>query len=445
MAFLPYLIVLLFGVLLVKNRVWAFSFYLTCRLLLPPIVRMGSISMNSVMSFMMVAYLLLNIRQLVKKEYIFLFPVTTFLIPLTVLSIGGIMPMEAVFKNVLQTFWTEICPCIFMVLILKNSQDFKLILKTILIAYGIIGVWGLITYVMKMNVLYAFFIAQYAGTYEVHDETGDGTEVIRGALDSVTTGNLAGPLPWGQESLLVMLFFLFLKFKKNLSNKLIVFVILLAGLNIFLSGKRSCLLPMLLAVGYHLWQRGFMSAKNIFLSIFICVSSFLVISFIPQLDSLKQNIETTFFFWDDTLAEKNNVSGSNMDMRKRQFEYANMMISNHVFTGLGYGYPGYYSSLHGSHPVMLGFESIYFVIIVSSGIIGLFIWFFFFRRLCLLSYKGKDDLKFVLAFHGAFLLSCILTAIQSSFWIYLILSFLYVKGDILNRTESKTRMIHSIN
>ena len=234
MSFLPYIIVIVFGLLLLKNRVWAFSFYLSCRLLLPPIVRMGTISMNSVMSFMMVAYLLLNIKSLINKEYKLLFPITSFLLPLAILSIGGIMPMEAVLKNVLQTFWTEISPAIFMALIVKTSRDIKLILKTILIAYCIVGVWGVITYIMKMNILYTFFIAQYAGNYDVHDETGDGTEVIRGALDSVTTGNLAGPLPWGQESLLLMLFFLFIKHKEQLSKKLIFFVIILAGINIFL-------------------------------------------------------------------------------------------------------------------------------------------------------------------------------------------------------------------
>ena len=440
MSFLPYIIVIVFGLLLLKNRVWAFSFYLSCRLLLPPIVRMGTISMNSVMSFMMVAYLLLNIKSLINKEYKLLFPITSFLLPLAILSIGGIMPMEAVLKNVLQTFWTEISPAIFMALIVKTSRDIKLILKTILIAYCIVGVWGVITYIMKMNILYTFFIAQYAGNYDVHDETGDGTEVIRGALDSVTTGNLAGPLPWGQESLLLMLFFLFIKHKEQLSKKLIFFVIILAGINIFLSGKRSCLLPMLLASSYYLWYKGIVSVKNILLSLVVCVSTYMVVSSIPQLDSFKQNIETTLFFWDDALAEKNNVSGSNMDMRKRQFEYANMMISNHMFTGLGYDYPGYYTSLHGNHPVMLGFESICFVIIVSSGIIGLYSWFFFFRRLCLLSYKSKDDLKFIVVYHGAFLLSCILTAIQSSLWIYLILSYLYIKENILYNSEFKANM-----
>ncbi len=435
MSLLPYLIVLLFSILLFKNRVWAFCFYLSCRLLLPPIVRMGPISMNSVMSFMLVAYLLLNIRQLFRKEHTFLFPITTFLFPLAVISIGGIMPMDAVLKNILQTFWTEICPCIFMALVLKNIKDYNLILKTILISYSIIGVWGLVTYVMKMNVLYAFFIMQYAGTYEVHDETGDGSEIIRGALDSVATGNLCGPLPWGQESMLIMLFLLFLKNKKNISNKLFLWVILLAGANVFLSGKRSCILPMLMVIGYYLWQKGFTSLKNIFLSVLICISSFIVISSIPQMKSLKQNIETTIFFWDDNLAAKNNVTGSNFEMRKRQFECANKMVNNHIFTGLGYGYPGYYTSLHGQHPIMLGFESIYFVILVSSGLFGFFVWFLFFRRLYLLSYKKNGDLKFVVAFHGAFLLSCILTAIQSSFWIYLILSFMYIKGNMLIKTQ----------
>lgn len=60
--------------------------------------------------------------------------------------------------------------------------------------------------------------------------------------------------------------------------------------------------------------------------------------------------------------------------------YVHAMVQGSPFCGLGLGYPSYYSSRKGQHPVMLGFESIYFSVLVQSGFIGLVIWFLFFYR-----------------------------------------------------------------
>ena len=67
MHFLPYIVFLIFIVLLIKNRAWGFSFYLACRILLPPIVRVGPMSMNSIMTILLLIAVLALDRN--KKNY----------------------------------------------------------------------------------------------------------------------------------------------------------------------------------------------------------------------------------------------------------------------------------------------------------------------------------------------------------------------------------------
>ena len=279
-----------------------------------------------------------------------------------------------------------------------------------------------------MNRYYTYFVLAFGGDFEYADYTGDGFGEIRGSLDAAASGNVSGPLPWGQESMLVALFFLFYD-KIKMNKKLLIVIVVLAFLNVFLTGKRSCLLPLIIFGVYFCGKRGLLSLKNILLTFVILIASYVVISSVPMFKSLNKNIESTVFFWDDKVAARNNIEGSSLEMRQTQFEYANHMISANPFCGLGFDYPSFYSSKHGKHPVMLGFESIYFFVLVSSGFLGLIIWFLFFRRIYLLTNVKLSDFGFSLAYHGGFLLSCILTAIQSSLWIYLILSFLYIVNN----------------
>ena len=425
MLLLPYIIIFVFLILLLKNKTWSFCFYLACRLVLPPVIRLGAMSMNTVMAFLMLFVLILSFSKLEKWRKRLFFPLTLLILPLGVLSFFGIIPYNVVFKNLFQFFVTEISPCLFLACCLKGSKDIKLVLSTILVSYLAIGVWGIMTYVLKMNPYYTYFVLNFGGDFEYADYTGDGFGEIRGSLDAAASGNVSGPLPWGQESMLIALFFLFYD-KIKMNKKLLIVIVVLAFLNVFLTGKRSCLLPLIIFGAYFCGKRGLLSLKNVLLSFVILLASYVVISSVPMFKSLNKNIESTVFFWDDKVATKNNIEGSSMEMRQAQFEYANYMISTNPFCGLGFDYPSYYSSKYGKHPVMLGFESIYFFVLVSSGILGLIIWFLFFRRIYLLTNVIPGDFKFSLAYHGGFLLSCIMTAIQSSLWIYLILSFLYI-------------------
>lgn len=436
MHFLPYIIFLVFFLLLIKNRAWGFSFYLACRILLPPIVRVGPMSMNSIMAILLlIAVLVLDRKKKAYKKKELVSMVLTFVCSLAIVGLFATIPLDFQYKGLFQFFITELSPFISLVFIVRTQKDLRIILIALLCSYIIIGLWGIVTYVIKMNPLYTYFVLNYAGDYEVADYTGDGFDNLRGALTATASGNLSGPLPWGQESMLIALFLLFFNKKNKISKSLLLSVFALSSINTFLTGKRSCLLPIILFGAYYLWVKGYFTFRNIATSLGTLLLLYIIISFIPSLEGLSKNIESTIFFWNDSMASKNGISGSNMEMRQSQFEYAHQMVGNNILCGLGYDYPAFYSARYGSHPIMHGFESIYFNVLVSSGFIGIVIWIIFFAKLIRNSYMSKRDFRFVFAFHGGFILSCVLTAIQSSMWIYLILSMLFIKSNLfINET-----------
>lgn len=449
MHLLPYFIIFIFLLLLLKNRVWGFSFYFACRIILPPIVRLGPLSMNSVMAIILLAcILLLDRNKKIVKRKTLINLVLVLIIPLGIIGLLGHIPYSFQLNSLLQFFLTELSPFLSLVYIVRTKDDLRQILLVMFCSYICVGIWGVITYMLKMNPLYTYFMLTYAGDYEVADFTGDGFDNIRGALSATATGNLSGPLPWGQESMLIALFILFYKDNINIPRVLFISVLALAIVNTFLTGKRSCLLPLILALIYYLWKKKFFSVRNISLLILGALSVYIVISYIPSLEGLSKNIESTIFFWDDSMAQRNGIAGSNMEMRQSQFECAHQMVGNNILWGLGYDYPSFYSSKFGAHPIMHGFESIYFNVLVSSGVLGLLIWFLFFRKMIRITYNNGKNRGFLFAYHGGFILSCILTSIQSSMWIYMILSILYIKSNLLsndsfnNNSGLQCRKIH---
>lgn len=149
-------------------------------------------------------------------------------------------------------------------------------------------------------------------------------------------------------------------------------------------------------------------------------------------DFYESNIKTSIFFWDDKLAEQQDLSGSSKDMRLRQVIYTNKLIEDHFFTGMGYGYPEIHSQKYGNRSDALFFESLYLYAIASSGYIGLFVWLlFFYMNTKITKYSFTNPLHNYL-FHGSYVLSVFLTNISLSLSYYMILSALIARDRYAN-------------
>lgn len=157
-------------------------------------------------------------------------------------------------------------------------------------------------------------------------------------------------------------------------SKTIIYFLLLALIivAIIICGIRTPIGALFVVVGFYL----LMLRKFKFL-VYVAVSILIIYFIISQFPDLYAYISSIFD------SESSAVSGSSSQMRIEQLNGSFDIIKNNKLTGLGYGWTGYYQSLHGDHPVMLAFESLLYVVICDNGYVGIIIWivmFFLYYR-----------------------------------------------------------------
>jgi hypothetical protein len=346
-----------------------------------------------------------------------MFPFIYLVVPLALFSLCA--PLDAAFqyKALIQFVVTEIMPFYIIACAVQEKKDYDLILKTFLTSFAIVGIWGIITYIIRSNPLYTFFITM-PGNENVANYTGEGIERIRGGLSSSASGNLSGPLPWGQFSLLVFLMiFLYTNIRNKFWGGALLF---LASANSFLSTKRSVILPMIMALAYIFYKKGLRSKKKMLLALFCLIVGLGILSQTKVVDSYVQNIKSAVLFWNDDYAYKASIGGSSKESRMLQLTTAFEMIENNLLFGLGYNYPAYYNSKWGMHPIMIGYESLLFSV-VSSGLMGLLCWFLFFWKGFQFTKGGVISNEKNVLFHFCYMTSLLLTGIQASLFLYMII------------------------
>jgi hypothetical protein len=129
--------------------------------------------------------------------------------------------------------------------------------------------------------------------------------------------------------------------------------------------------------------------------------------------------------------------GSSLDMRLLQLDGAiSLWEKGGIIFGNGFGWCGYYSAQYGDHPVLLGFESILFVMIIENGIMGIilygFVYLSFFRINYLVYKKAKIIQKMEYWIITSYLISYIIFILVTGmfgfnlFLIFLVIMFLKI-------------------
>lgn len=407
------------------------AFFLLIHQLLPPLVRIGPMSLNTLMIVVLFTIVLIEKHIKKKKEISWsIFPVICVTLPISVLCLFSDMPLGYQLGGVIKLTITELLPYTIILASIQSEEDLNRLVKALFVGYIIIGVYGLITFFIQFNPL-VFLFANYFG-FEGDIWMGDEGE-IRAGLSGCSTGNMVSPLSWGQFSLVILLLSLVYPSHKKI-NKLQLFVIVLSLANCFLSTKRSVFTPAIFAVGCIVLCKGILTPQRI-LRIFFVISLVLGASFfIPSFQKIvKGNILSSIIFWDDDYAEKSNIGGSSKEMRFEQISYLHQNLLNNVLTGEGYGFAEQYGERYGNRTPVRGFESIYLQIVANSGYLGLFAWTMFF----LVSYRRTWDYSLSkssnVIFHLFYLLSLILTGIKGSLWAYMTVCALLQKHRIYNK------------
>ena len=242
------------------------------------------------------------------------------------------------------------------IILFRNTMIICIIIS---IGYGLI-----LTQLGGINPYAMFFLTQIDTdvNYENYYEAAGGGRLF-GRISSVYIHPMAFALFIG----LTFIYLLYL-FVLNKSNRIFLSILMLLTIIMaVLCGVRSVLGGLIVSMLYYfIWGKKF---KIMLLSLVIGVMGLSVVSSVPELSGYITSIT-------DINNEKQDVSGSSVDMRLQQLEGALGEASRNPLFGLGYGWTTYYQSKKGDHPICLAFESLLFVVICNSGIVGLFLWFF---------------------------------------------------------------------
>ncbi|WP_314646832.1 O-antigen ligase domain-containing protein [Prevotella multiformis] len=430
------LVILVFLYFCQKSLVQAYAFFLSVKMVLPTTTRIGSISIYSFMLLVLMFFVFLRNKQcdFSRSNVKFaLFPIFTLILPLSFIGLFGSVDYVFQCKELFKFTLTEIAPYILFIIIVNSQEKLQICLRFFVFSFIIIGIYGIVTYIIRLNPLVQAFALTFNYSKEMF--IGNGEESIRGAFTSSTTGNQSeGAIPWGQICLVLTCFGFFFKGLSNTFWKKAY--VILAILNCFMSTKRSAIFPLMGVIAYYLVERNLFVKRNIIRSLVVLGISVIVVNSTPTLkEYYHANIEPSIFFWDDNLAEKNEITGSNRELRFSQAKYVNNLISNNELFGLGYGYTTKHIEKYGGNTDALFFESLYLWAIANSGYIGLMVWIFFFyswsRKMIVDNNKHVD----IYVFNGAYILSIFLTNIYCSFAYYMITSAFILKNQQMNKLK----------
>jgi hypothetical protein len=279
-------------------------------------------------------------------------------------------------------------------------------------------------------------------------ENHTGTQIIalmeenRGGLEGRIQSTMSHPLTW---SGCCFLFFLFFLQKKNDINPTIRYCLLfLLIINIFLTGSRSVFVAFL----FSLFLLFIYRKKNVktILSVGLSISLILLFFYtIPSLQNYRNIIESSIFFWDESISQQSNIQGSSVSMRLLQLLGSIEMIQNNLLFGLGHGYVDYYTSNIGQHPILYGVESLIYNKLVEGGIVDLLLWLYLFivlyRNIGKINKQllTKQDTSIIKTYVTSYFIYSLFTGFMQTFLCFIIIYVILVKRLIVrSKIESNT-------
>lgn len=303
-----------------------------------------------------------------------------------------------------------------------DDRDYKFIDYYLFVVIIVIGTYGIINYITKLNPYIAFIHILTDST----DMSSEFLEEERGFLTGRVSSTFIHPLMLGQVSLIMFSYCLYV-LKNNIYKPLCIIALGLLLLMCFLCGSRSALVPIAVVIFIYIVYIG--KQHLIKYGTIILVVSLCVYFFLPE---KKQKVLQGFFFvWDDSYAQEANIQGSNLALRIDQFYRGLGVVEDSPLWGFGQGYV----SQHGhDHPEMKGYESYLFQFIVDGGILGVVAFTFFYFRLYFIALR-KCKCRFnryrVHSLCMSYFISILFTGIQGTFIVY-ILFYGLLKQSLFN-------------
>jgi hypothetical protein len=380
-----------------KKTVYACQFLLISRILIPETVRLtpiADISLNTAVIGVLILFVLrdlltrhVQIRQFGDSyiKYIFLY-VLAFII---IFIFATKSDVSFQLNRLIQFCITDFIPVIIFVLEIKNIKQLNLTLKVFMICSLVTCIYGIFTLFLGNNP-YVDFINSYYGWRD-----SDFTELMHSGLDIrrgfyTTSGTFTHANGWGY--FLPIAFVLVFFYNSIKKTKIAVLTLILLAISIIICGKRTAIGSFAgFGILYFLLGKWKNKMKIGFIFIVGLLFATLFLDSFSEFNQVKKLVDSSLFFWNDNLANTNDIGGSNWQMRVDQMTYCFALIRDNLLFGKGFGWTLYYLSNFGPHPILMGFENIISDAVSNGGICGLLLWIFIFYSSY--KYSSKNDKK----------------------------------------------------
>lgn len=265
-----------------------------------------------------------------------------------------------------------------------------------------------------------FNLAYAAGNGGLSDDTTLNEGRLFGRISSV----FAHPMTFGLFLGLALIYLY--RNKDNISMWLLYALSLFILTDIIVCGVRSAIGAIFFAILFLLIQ-----SRNIKIFAAMALGGgllWVLVSHIPSLQNYLGSIVD---------AQSSNTSGSSIDLRLSQLEGCFQEIKNTFFEGKGFGWTGYYISQHGGHPTILYFESLIYVILCNSGIIGVGLWFI--MAVMIIQYNQWSDRPIAALLNSTFVFYIAYACITGEYGYmqYFIIFYILMLGEDLYEENSE--------
>ena len=268
-------------------------------------------------------------------------------------------------------FVLGIFPYVFFLSLIKNSIQVERILKYIVIVSLFVFAYGIYSYLTNQNLYLMLVSIVYSGISGLERML----EESRGGLEGRLSGTIGNPIFYA--GMLLILFFQILALYINVSPKkrfwryTILVSLLALFMNMFFTGSRGSLVALVL--GFGVFCLKWWSKTRLAIALVSIVTLFLVGMKFPVFGKYQVYVDSIVYFWDDSKSE-GEIKGSSVAMRLDQLDGLSDLVGvKGSLFGLGSGWVQKYVSKNGIHPVLLGFESVFFSGVAQYGIIGFFL------------------------------------------------------------------------
>lgn len=404
---LPLSIILL---MILKER-WAIYAYLAyvvllfgCNITLPFI----TLTQSSISIFCFIIYIFKNAKYISpvirRGVYPFIFYFMSFLL---------IMPFQ---NNVFFDFWRlNIFEVVTWGIIIYTETlkdtSFGLVFRKAFIGISMITVlYGFVLFFLPRGLNPYRLYLQIIGVSEYLSDYSDDINRSMGRIFSTWSHPLYYNFYLGSFFLIV------LSLKNNINKALWYAVSAIILFNILTSGVRTTMVVLIPCVCILFIKK--IKLKTLILGAIISISAVNVVYIISDKysDYLLSIVDS----------KKSESVGSNMDMRLEQLEGSVDCIKGNPIFGNGYNWTDYYKLKFGAHPKAITFESLIFVIIADSGLIGFFIWIIFIILLIKLTksnFVRTDDRLVMYSLIAFFITFTIITGLYSCMTLFILVFF----------------------